>query len=587
MFLILFLVHFLGLIWFKKCNFVVMNKNLKFLFPVLGMVLLFALVCCHSGVPDYDIRLMAADSILHNNDPDSALRLLDAINGAKLTSAGDRAYHALLLTQAQYRCYVDIASDSTIDVALDYYRHHEGEREKLTRSYIYKGAVTEVMGSPEKAMAYYKQAVDVAVPSDHYNLGYAKMRIGSLYRDHLVIDSADITHLKQALYHFEQVPDSFYIASCLSAIGNSYAAISRNDSALVYLEKADTLISALNLTSMGVQNARYLADLKMFSNNVEDIKEAKDIAVSLANKETSERNHLLLIAAYMLAKLNKADSANYFLKQVEEDNLTEGLKVLYNDCYAELARCRGDLGGFEQYFRRADDISDSLQTDDMQRRLRDVESKFDNEVLINKSLRYRHNWMVSVLAGLLIVGALLTVIAALRRRLNQRQRLVLESEEIIERLRSDTVLLSSQLNSHQTMSNELKQAIRHQIEIFTQLVEKHAVLLSNSPEKFSKAFEQFYRNSCPDGTFWAALRTYANSQYNNIIDESIAMNQELIDTDINYLALYCCELPSSVIMACLGYNDAHSVYNKKRRVSELLGYPQNLEEYVRLFKASS
>ena len=563
-----------------------MNKNLCFLYPAFAIALSFVLVCCHGRLPGHDARLVAADSILRNNDPDSALRLLDAIDGAKLPSAGDRAYHALLLTQAQYRCYVDITSDSTINVALDYYKHHDEEREKLTRSYIYKGAVTEVMGDPENAMACYKQAVDVAGSSDHYNLGYAKMRIGSLYRDNLVMDSADITQLKQALYHFEQVPDSFYIAQCLSTIGNSYAAISRNDSALVYLEQADSLIRALNLTSMSIQNARYLADLKMFSHDIDDIMEAKDIAVSLCGKETSEQNHLLLIAAYTLAKLNKADSANYYLRQVKEDNLTDGLKVLYNDCYAELARCRGNLGQFEQYFRRADDISDSLQTDDMQRRLRDVESKYDNEILSNKSLRYRHNWMVSVLAGLLIAGTLLVVIATQRRRLRKRQRLVQESEEIIERLRSDSALLSSQLNAHQAMSDELKQAIRHQIEIFAQLVEKHAVQLANSPTKFSKAFAQFYRNSGPDGTFWAALRTYANSQYNNIIDESVAVNPELIDTDLNYLALYCCDLPTTVIMACLGYKDAHSVYNKRRRVSELLGYPNNLEAYVRLFKAS-
>ena len=90
------------------------------------VVLMFAMVCCHDGTPDYDGRLVQADSLLRCNDPDSALRLLSGLDGAKLPSAGDRAYHALLLTQAQYRCYADITSDSTINVALDYYRHHDG-----------------------------------------------------------------------------------------------------------------------------------------------------------------------------------------------------------------------------------------------------------------------------------------------------------------------------------------------------------------------------------------------------------------------------------------------------------------------------
>ena len=59
-------------------------------------------------------------------------------------------------------------------------------------------------------------------------------------------------------------------------------------------------------------------------------------------------------------------------------------------------------------------------------------------------------------------------------------------------------------------------------------------------------------------SFWVGLRTYVNSQYNNIIDESIATYPALNKTDINYLALYCCGLPTSVIMACMGYKEAHS-----------------------------
>ena len=474
--------------------------------PVL-VVLVFVLGGCHGQSNRYDPRLIAADSVLRMNNPDGALRLLDAIDGAKLSNAGDHAYHALLLTQAQYRCYVDITSDSMINVALDYYKQHEGEQEKLTRAYIYKGAVTEVLGDPEGAMPYYKQAVSVAVPDDHFNLGYSKMRIGSLYRDNLVMDSADITQLKQALYHFEQVPDSFYIAQCLSTIGNSYAAISRNDSALVYLEQADSLIRALNLTSMSIQNARYLADLKMFSHDIDDIMEAKDIAVSLCGKETSEQNHLLLIAAYTLAKLNKADSANYYLRQVKEDNLTDGLKVLYNDCYAELARCRGNLGQFEQYFRRADDISDSLQTDDMQRRLRDVESKYDNEALKYKALRYRDNWMMSLLGALLVISILTIALMMISRKSAQRKRQIADSEETIERLRNDSVQLSALLAKNHAMSEELKATIRHQIDTFTQLVELHFTQFAQFPKKFGELFSKTYSLNQPDLSFWAGIRS--------------------------------------------------------------------------------
>ena len=564
-----------------------MNKTHTIILLLCLTMLAFLLLGCHrGGMLHYDSRLEHADSVLRCNDPDSALRLLSGIDARALASAGDRAYHALLLTQAQYRCYVDITSDSTINVALDYYRHHENEQEKLTRSYIYKGAVTEVLGDPEAAMGYYKQAVSVATPDDHFNLGYANLRIGSLYRDYLVKDSSDITFLNQALHHFSQVPDSFYVAQCLSTIGTCFFGINQNDSALVYLERAGTLITAINATALEQRNQRYLADIKMFSRDAQDVAAAKDIAVSLADKETDQHDHLLLIAAFTLAKLNKADSASYYLKRVEKEKLSDGLRVLHYRCLAELARCHGDLGQFQYYFEQADNIADSVSDNVMQFQLRDVEAKYDNEVLRNKSLTYKNNWFISLLATALFVGILLTAIMAMRFRLAQRQRQIEESEMIIEQLQSDAKALATQLNKHQTMSDELKQAIQDQIELFTHLVELQVTSYANSPSHFSKTFARSYSSKQSDnGSFWKSLRAYVNARYNNIIDESLAVFPSLSETDINYLSLYCCNLPTSVIMACMGYKEAHSAYNKKRRVAEALGSPDSLDNYIKMYNS--
>ena len=564
-----------------------MNKTHTIILLLCLTMLAVLLLGCHrGGMLHYDSRLEHADSVLRCNDPDSALRLLSGIDARALASAGDRAYHALLLTQAQYRCYVDITSDSTINVALDYYRHHENEQEKLTRSYIYKGAVTEVLGDPEAAMGYYKQAVSVATPDDHFNLGYANLRIGSLYRDYLVKDSSDITFLNQALHHFSQVPDSFYVAQCLSTIGTCFFGINQNDSALVYLERAGTLITAINATALEQRNQRYLADIKMFSRDAQDVAAAKDIAVSLADKETDQHDHLLLIAAFTLAKLNKADSASYYLKRVEKEKLSDGLRVLHYRCLAELARCHGDLGQFQYYFEQADNIADSVSDNVMQFQLRDVEAKYDNEVLRNKSLTYKNNWFISLLATALFVGILLTAIMAMRFRLAQRQRQIEESEMIIEQLQSDAKALATQLNKHQTMSDELKQAIQDQIELFTHLVELQVTSYANSPSHFSKTFARSYSSKQSDnGSFWKSLRAYVNARYNNIIDESLAVFPSLSETDINYLSLYCCNLPTSVIMACMGYKEAHSAYNKKRRVAEALGSPDSLDNYIKMYNS--
>ena len=189
--------------------------------PMLLIVIIWSLVGCSSQSSRYDRRLVDADSVLRHH-PDSALQLLDALDANALSSQADRAYHALLLSQARYRTYCRATSDSLINIALDYYQRHKNETEKLTRTYISKGGVMEELGQPEEAMTYYKHALAHASPNDAFNQGYARLRIGNIYRDHHVADSSDILLFKEALGYFKMVPDSFYIMTCLAQIGNSY-----------------------------------------------------------------------------------------------------------------------------------------------------------------------------------------------------------------------------------------------------------------------------------------------------------------------------------------------------------------------------
>ena len=170
----------------------------------IALLLLMAVTTSCGGAYRYDSRLAAADSLMHDL-PDSALALIQAVNPASLTRECDRAYHDLLLTQARYRCYITATSDSDINRALDYYRHHDSEREKLTRAYIYKGAVMEELGHPDSAMLYYKHAEATAAPTDYFTLGYVNMRMGSLYTDYYAFDGMGINKFEAALQYFKHL----------------------------------------------------------------------------------------------------------------------------------------------------------------------------------------------------------------------------------------------------------------------------------------------------------------------------------------------------------------------------------------------
>ena len=218
-----------------------MKHLLAVIVAVVGLV---AVVTGCGGSPRYDARLVAADSLMHDL-PDSALALVQAVDTASLPHEGDRAYRDLLLTQARYRCYITATSDSAINRALTYYRQHDGEREKLTRAYIYKGAVMEELGHPDSAMLYYKHAEATAAPTDYFNLGYSNMRIAQLYQSLYTNDSAAFVRMKQADHYFFLINDTSYLITTSGTIG-AFLCQSDKDSACIYLEKAISLANAIN-----------------------------------------------------------------------------------------------------------------------------------------------------------------------------------------------------------------------------------------------------------------------------------------------------------------------------------------------------
>lgn len=555
-------------------------KNIRIIILCFG----FVLACCSlTGCgkdPDYDPRLTAADSLMHTS-PDSALTLLSTIDGQQLGNAADRAYHALLLTEARYKCYITATSDSAINLALSHYERHSDELDKLTRAYIYKGAVMEELGDIQSAMRYFKKAGSIAPEGDHYLQGYIRLRQGNLYRDQLIADSSDVNLFKEALYHFKQVPDSFYILTCLSEIGSSYH---KNcpDSVLPYLYQARSLARRLHENEIEIINEIFIGTFKAYSNDPKQIDEAKNKAISFINsgEAIDDMKDLLMIAALSLAKQNKPDSAAHYLEQASKLLVAPLDSQFFYRCQAEVARSRGNMEQFQLYYRKTMNLNETLITNRMQFQLREVEEKYDNEALKNEKLRYRSWLSISILITLLALSlAALIVTSIMRRSALLKQRLQ-ENEDQIDRLHAETAELSTHLKADRIMNTQLKNAISHQIKVFTQLIEMHHTQFASNPKKFSELFEASYKGNEPDLSFWEGIRYYADSTHGGLITRLQEEYSELSESDLRVLGLCCCHLPTTVIMACMGYKDAHSVYNKKRRIASTLGLENRLDEYL-------
>lgn len=93
-------------------------KRIERFIGVLLLAGVLALAC--TTRPHYDPRLVQADRLL-TVCPDSALRLLEVLPADSLYTEADRAYYALLLTQARDKNYLMQTNDSLIRVAVCYF----------------------------------------------------------------------------------------------------------------------------------------------------------------------------------------------------------------------------------------------------------------------------------------------------------------------------------------------------------------------------------------------------------------------------------------------------------------------------------
>ena len=110
-----------------------------------------------------------------------ALNILLDVNPDDLHTRKQRAKHALLLSMALDKNYIDIADDSIISIAYNYFQHHPTRREKMLSSY-YSGIVKQNAGNHISAAIDFDQALTLAIAlKDDHNSGMACKHLSTIY----------------------------------------------------------------------------------------------------------------------------------------------------------------------------------------------------------------------------------------------------------------------------------------------------------------------------------------------------------------------------------------------------------------------
>ena len=543
---------------------------------ILVFAVLAAVVagCSHSA--RYDGRLVAADSLMQVN-PDSSLAIVEGLCRDSLATEGDRAYRNLLLTQARYRCYITATSDSDINRALAYYRAHPKEREKLTRANIYKGAVMDELGFPDSAMFYYKHAEAVADPTDYFNLGYVKMRMGTLYRDHYSFDGLPEQKFEEAIECFRRTDEKHYLLVCSIDLAALYRLNDERGAHDLYAE-CMSLASELNDTVNYAICLKGLTGLYYFCKRYEQGRVVTQRVMKNFSDYIDES--FCCNASKIYAKSGMLDSARYFFNLVGDVNRDSPIqRTTYLECLSELALAQKDTLEHLRLGKELDDIVDSLMVDKKRQQILAIENEFENGSKAQlKKQQMRKVLLLTSLVFLIVLIATALIYRNKHRYIQLINDLMEESENHV----SDINTLRHNIYQLKIRDSQLKEFITSYIELMGDVTEA----CYHSPKNvLSNEISRLFQIKEENKDRWVELYSYIDNEYNQIITDTINKYSQLNDRDILLLALTCLDFSCAQIAIITGYSNATSISGNRQRLAKKMGLDHSLQEYINQYKS--
>ena len=553
--------------------------------PVVILVLIAVLGAVVSGCGDthrYDSRLAAADSLMHDY-PDSALSVLTAIDTVSLASEADRAYRDLLLTQARYKAYITATSDSDINRALAYYLAHPKEREKLTRAFIYKGAVMDELGLIDSALIYYKYAESNAAPDDYFNLGYAKMRIATLYQDQISQDSAAINRIKQAIHYFKILSDTNYLISCYGKLG-AICGMRYPDSTEHYL------IQAIELAELSNSDKQYTYKSKLAGFNLykkKDYRQANILSMDVLRngRDKSAETQFYYYAALSYIELGLMDSARYVFSQtpIPTDNVDS---MNYFNILAELEKYENHPEMFAAHAVQSMGYTNTVISSSKEKELVKTEIEFEKHKLENQNstlVKHKDN-LIHIVMIVIIVSILLVIFLIMSyKKLKQRQSEIEQIGQKFENLRRELDYQKSKISKYVSYRilamKELYSSVRYKKKGDSSRIKK-IIPLSSVFKEIEDKYEPLKLN-LPD-SFWDKLKVSVDGEFKGIVSFVERRYPDMNDNDIRLFCLLCAEVSPQIIKLCMDYSSPKTSSSYRNRIiRKKMGLDMTFDEFIK------
>ena len=371
---------------------------------LLNLIILLLLTCtaCDRSTRHVTEHLSQAEELIWTA-PDSALHILESISTSNRLTGKEQADYVLLLSLAQYRCYIPVSSDSLINLAIEYYQD-KNDADKKGAGFYVKGCILEeyCKDIPNALLAYKEAEMCIPDMNDKHYVAHIYSSLGYIYEKSLSFELAK-EYYQKALQENTNIKDITSQASDLLNLLGLYHIANDTDS--------------INQCITGL--------LKCSDNLKDSILQSKiyhNIAVSKMHQEKYEEAETFFLSALHISPASLpyktlAGLAQLYMKKGQEERadslfqnalLSKDLPLrayIYNQLYDEAWKTE-NYKKIAQYARLYIDTSDSIYNSHLHQEVLKVQRKYDHMQLLYQKSRqaniiYSFVIIISMVSGIL------------------------------------------------------------------------------------------------------------------------------------------------------------------------------------------
>ena len=549
-----------------------MMKSLAY---ILSFILCLASCTRHSKEWE---KLQDVETYIVTN-ADSALVTLQNIQSEKLANKEEKAKHALLLSMAMDKNYIDRTDFEVLQPAIDYYQDHGTANDKL-RTYYYQGRIYQNKGDKDLSMQAFingKELKDEMTDT----LTFANLLV------------AQGTYLYSSYKIEEFIDNNLQAAKLYQAIGRSYyqmtSLVNALNGSIINMEKhlADSIMTCCKSSikehpDYGSLMLPYVISYTITFGSGDEIRNVINSVYD--NKKLS--NQAKLNIAYGYSKIDEAKQALQVLESIHAENIdTTSLKYLSikTDILEANGKYKEALSHYKIYSSTLEKRHQVLFSQD----LLFAQERHNLEIASLNEIQKRDQL---IWYSICCAFALLSVIGVIyyRYRIGNTQKVITEQENArlrleqenltlkISQMESESENLKKLLSDQKELSEPITEAIRVRIEALNSLLASEI----SENDKYAKPYSVWIEQTLKDkDAFMDTTRLafkVSHPRFMNYLEE-----HGLTEAEQNYLCLYAIGLRGKEIGEYIQLKRHYHISSDIRKKLGIDEHETNIGIYIR------